>query len=187
MQFGVALSQPISAGQNWMGQVGGAFGQAGEASDRITAEEDKQQELESKQELRSSQSQLAGERASHAGDISDYKARELGLKQSAQDLADQSKIAKAYNDHLRQVDAANKAINTQNLIGEKGKEQPLLTPLSPEAFAARYRGMGATGNVAPVAAPTDPVAQARDAIARGAPRDQVIKRLQDSGIDTTGL
>jgi hypothetical protein len=150
MQFGVTLSQPISAGQNWMGQVGSAFGSAGEASDRITTEEDKQQELESKQDLRSSQAGLAEERAKHAGDISDSKARELALKQSAQDLTDQSRIQKAYNDHLKQVDAANKNIATQNLFAPKGKERPMLNSLSPEEFAARYRGMGATGNIPPV-------------------------------------
>lgn len=33
----------------------------------------------------------------------------------------------------------------------------------------------------------DPLAAARDAIAKGAPRDAVIKRLQDNGIDPTGL
>lgn len=33
----------------------------------------------------------------------------------------------------------------------------------------------------------DPLAQARDAIARGAPRDAVIRRLQENGIDPSGL
>jgi hypothetical protein len=37
------------------------------------------------------------------------------------------------------------------------------------------------------AATMDPLAQARDAISRGAPRDKVIERLRQSGIDTTGL
>jgi len=36
-------------------------------------------------------------------------------------------------------------------------------------------------------APTDPLAAARDAIAKGAPRDAVIQRLQQNGIDATGL
>ncbi|TWA89586.1 hypothetical protein [Bradyrhizobium stylosanthis] len=37
------------------------------------------------------------------------------------------------------------------------------------------------------AAQPDPLAQARDAIARGAPRDAVIQRLQQSGVDPAGL
>lgn len=37
------------------------------------------------------------------------------------------------------------------------------------------------------AAGSDPLAAARDAIARGAPRDAVIKRLKDNGIDPKGL
>jgi hypothetical protein len=39
--------------------------------------------------------------------------------------------------------------------------------------------------VAPAAA--DPLQQARDAIAQGAPREQVIERLKKMGVDTTGL
>jgi hypothetical protein len=35
--------------------------------------------------------------------------------------------------------------------------------------------------------PIDPFAQARDAINRGGPRDAVIKRLGDNGIDPAGL
>jgi hypothetical protein len=34
---------------------------------------------------------------------------------------------------------------------------------------------------------SDAIAKAKDAIARGAPRDKVIKRLRENGIDTTGL
>lgn len=41
--------------------------------------------------------------------------------------------------------------------------------------------------VASPTAPTDALAQARAAIAQGAPRDAVIKRLQENGIDTSGL
>jgi hypothetical protein len=39
----------------------------------------------------------------------------------------------------------------------------------------------------PAAAKQDPLAAARDAIARGANREAVIKRLKDNGIDTKGL
>ena len=34
---------------------------------------------------------------------------------------------------------------------------------------------------------SDPLSAARDAIKRGAPRDAVIQRLKDNGIDTSGL
>jgi hypothetical protein len=37
------------------------------------------------------------------------------------------------------------------------------------------------------ATPADPLAQARDAVARGAPRDAVIERLRVNGIDPAGL
>jgi hypothetical protein len=48
---------------------------------------------------------------------------------------------------------------------------------------------GAGDNRPPAARPTggDPLAAARDAIKKGAPRDAVIKRLKENGIDTSGL
>src|SRR5215467_10034811 len=69
IQFGVALSQPIAAGQNALGQVGQAFGQAGEAADRVTQEQLKEEEASSKQELRKAQGDLAGAKAETAGTV----------------------------------------------------------------------------------------------------------------------
>lgn len=53
-----------------------------------------------------------------------------------------------------------------------------------DAFYNRY------GEELPIAtqeSASDPLASARDAIARGAPREAVIRRLQENGIDATGL
>jgi hypothetical protein len=73
------------------------------------------------------------------------------------------------------------------------------SPFGPTVYGAAPVGgatpptMGATSpsrTIAPGAATggsTDVLAQARDAIARGAPRDVVIKRLRDNGIDPSGL
>lgn len=54
---------------------------------------------------------------------------------------------------------------------------------------AALRGRGGTLDAidAPQSGNAADIAAARDAISRGAPRDAVIKRLQDAGIDTTGL
>lgn len=154
IQFGVALSQPISAGQNALGQIGSAVGQAGEASDRITAEQQKEEELASKQDLRSAQATAAEEKAKGAGNLAAFQQDRLALQRQGMDLADQKKIADAYNKHLQLIIQENKEISARNFIKKKGEPQePLKTPLAPEEFASRYRGMGATGNVAPVAAP----------------------------------
>jgi hypothetical protein len=48
-------------------------------------------------------------------------------------------------------------------------------------------GANPTPQQAPGAPQSDPLAQARDAIARGAPRDAVIQRLQQNGINPAGL
>jgi hypothetical protein len=55
-----------------------------------------------------------------------------------------------------------------------------------------YGSAPAAGAAAPAvrqtaATPADPLAQARDAVARGAPRDAVIERLRVNGIDPAGL
>ena len=49
------------------------------------------------------------------------------------------------------------------------------------------KGGGAQQQQQPKADPSGALAAARDAIARGAPRDAVIKRLQENGIDAAGL
>lgn len=55
------------------------------------------------------------------------------------------------------------------------------------AKANALQGRVATPTAASGGAPADPLSGARDAIARGAPRDAVIKRLQENGIDPAGL
>lgn len=44
-----------------------------------------------------------------------------------------------------------------------------------------------SSSLSPATGNSDPLAAARDAIARGAPREAVIQRLQQNGIDATGL
>lgn len=52
---------------------------------------------------------------------------------------------------------------------------------------APMQAQGGAPTAAPKAAAADILQQAKDAIAQGAPRDAVIKRLRDMGIDTGGL
>lgn len=133
IQFGVALSQPISAGQNWGGQIGSAIGSAGEASDRVTAQEMKQQELESKQELRSAQADAAAARAGAAGaragaasQLLDFKQQQLeGLNQRAR-LNAMVRLQMGYSSYLNNVRKENK---NRALIG---------TPLLPELSQADW-------------------------------------------------
>jgi hypothetical protein len=79
IQTGLALSQPISAGQNVLGHVGQAVGQGGEASDRIRRQGLEEEELASKQDLRSAQSDLAGARAENAGVRAGAQAQRLEM------------------------------------------------------------------------------------------------------------
>jgi hypothetical protein len=63
---------------------------------------------------------------------------------------------------------------------------PAAVPPS-SAPAAAATALSAPAALARSAAPPDVIAQARDAIARGAPRDAVMARLREYGIDPSGL
>lgn len=67
------------------------------------------------------------------------------------------------------------------------KQSPLQQQNEQRSRISGRPGSPASDVAAPAAATTDPLAAARDAINRGAPRDAVIKRLRDNGIDPGGL
>lgn len=74
------------------------------------------------------------------------------------------------------------------LLGGNTKIQrpgPVVPPFTPSPAAAPPAAAPAAPAAAP--APADALAQARDAIARGAPREAVAERLQKMGIDPRGL
>jgi len=136
IQFGVALSQPISAGQNALGQIGSAVGQAGEASDRITAEEDKQAEAASKQELRKASAELAGAKAETQGTVA--SARQASLEAQQQRLEQQGRIAQlnAYvklQAQYNKMRAEKEKANSYGLTAS-GKPEPI--PTWEEFFSA---------------------------------------------------
>jgi hypothetical protein len=133
MQFGIALSQPIAAGQNIGGQIGSAFGQAGEASDRVTAEQQKEQELASKQDLRTAQAESAAQRAEAAGARSGAAADRLTFQRERLS-ADQERNVLRANVSLRGMhDKYLQGIRTQNQkISHNNELMGTNTPLIPE-------------------------------------------------------
>lgn len=157
IQFGVALSQPIPAGQNVGGQIGSAIGSAGEASDRVTAQEMRQQELESKQELRSAQAAAQEARAGAAGartgaaiQALDFKQQQLeGLNQRAR-LNALVRIQMGYSNYINNVRKENK---NRSIIG-----QPLIPELSQQDWMASnpdlVQMMSPSGGMAPTGGAT---------------------------------
>lgn len=93
---------------------------------------------------------------------------------------------------VKLLDGRISALANQYNIGMSTKHEDfaLLAPKTKEAFD-RMRKVGEQAekpaSTAPAANAPDPLAGARAAIAKGAPRESVIKRLQDAGIDTSGL
>lgn len=122
MQFGVALSQPISAGQNRMGHIGQAFGQAGEASDRVLAQQMKEEELASKQDLRTAQADLAGARAGAAETRAGAAAQraDWGLErlQLAREVMELRRSQGDANARIRAQEAYRKLQTSANLAGD---------------------------------------------------------------------
>lgn len=70
--------------------------------------------------------------------------------------------------------------DSEAVIKQKREARQLAIESMGRSAGPNYKRPVPTGNDADIQA-------ARDAIAKGAPRDKVIKRLQDAGIDTTGL
>ncbi|ANL02703.1 hypothetical protein [Rhizobium phage RHEph18] len=70
--------------------------------------------------------------------------------------------------------------DSKAVIEQKREARRLAIESMARSAGPNYKRPVPTGNDADIQA-------ARDAIAKGAPRDKVIKRLQDAGIDTTGL
>lgn len=84
------------------------------------------------------------------------------------------------------LDSKLQALGAQYKQGMGTTEMPiqLVTPHAASALDVLRKRAGGTSQAQ--GAP-DPLAEARDAIAKGAPRDAVIKRLQQSGINPAGL
>jgi hypothetical protein len=80
------------------------------------------------------------------------------------------------------VDSVLNDLSAGNLPGFQSATQP------GGFFSRDTKSLSRTAPApAPATGKQDPLAAARDAIARGANRDAVIKRLKENGIDTKGL
>lgn len=153
MQFGAALSQPISAGQNRMGQIGQAFGQAGEASDRVTAMQQREEELASKQDLRSAQAEAglqraaaAETRAAAAGQRADWGLEKLQL---AQQLAELRRTQGDANARIRAKAIYDAAVTNANIYGTAppGPFEQWYQELTAGTGASAVSGPAATNSV----------------------------------------
>ena len=82
---------------------------------------------------------------------------------------------------LPRLDAADPVVGIETLSAFRKQLQSAID--KPERI--RYRGQ--EGSPPSGKSGSDPLSAARDAINRGAPRDAVIQRLKDNGIDTSGL
>lgn len=188
IQFGLALSQPISAGQNVGGHFGQALGQAGEASDRVTAEQQREEELASKQELRGAQADAADARAgARAAGLGTAEARlELArLKTQNQQEMGSARLGlatrSAFDRHLQAIRKANAEISRRNDLG-LGTPQALL----PEPTLQEYQGSTGiigTGASSGAGVPGSGgiVDLARRAIQNGADPAAVRQRLIEQG------
>lgn len=158
IQFGLALSQPISAGQNIGGHIGQALGAGGEASDRVTAAQQREEELASKQELRTAQADLAGQRAETSGAKAGAAGDRLAFLRDklAGDVENKSlraniAIRGQYDRHVGAITRQNAEITKRNTT--YGTATPLLPVPTLEEYTGSIGGGGGGGagaSVAPV-------------------------------------
>lgn len=149
IQFGVSLAQPMSAGQNTMGQIGSALGQAGEASANVAKEQMAQQEAGSKQAQRTAQAATAEARAEAAqsrlnatGANLDLARERLRMQQDLGALRGNIQLQTLYQKEVADI-------RKNNLIAD----QPQRVPSFDEWLAAnpRLAGQGTSpqGSTAP--------------------------------------
>ena len=143
------------------------------------------------------QQQNAGTAATRAANTQTNQAASLDLRRQAfAALVQQRGIqnnAAAQRDAEAQVNRMSQQ-ELQFILGTKDPMtgKPQTTPEQADTTVKGIRDKVAAGQPSGGARPApttsaDPLAAARDAIARGAPRDKVIQRLQQNGIDPTGL
>lgn len=212
LSFGTQLMQPTNFGQTPMGNLGAAIGAGSEGAMNQEKLDMAQQEAASKQDLRGAQAEsaisraaAAEARANAAGANSANMATRLQIAQLTQDnlnernrLGNTIRVQQEYRNYAKGVDDLNRRAQ---LTG--GTQQPKLefdawlnkyphlklmmqgggTPQLPQSGLETSTPPTAIGN------PRPEIAQARAAIARGAPRAAVEKRLLDRGIqfDPTDL
>lgn len=116
------------------------------------------------------------------------------LEKMRNDLLLLAKGVQTEGDAKRALRAIAAAGNDPNLMAaameQSAKVQKRGAALSTDRLNKVLKNYGQPELPKTDAAPTgnsDPLAAARDAIARGAPREAVIQRLQQNGIDATGL
>jgi hypothetical protein len=77
--------------------------------------------------------------------------------------------------------------DTPEVIAQKAKNRATAIDTIANAGGASFRKEFAEKRKGAQSAPPDVLAQARDAISRGAPREAVLQRLQQNGFDVSGL
>jgi hypothetical protein len=175
IQFGIKALQSVSPGQSTMGHIANAIGAAGEAKQRVV-------EGQTERRYKDAQTQLLESR----GDFYKSGGGLTAYQQAMMDARNDTRILEGMKDYL--------------LYGGGEEFAGILDPveLPPDQFMDLYTRIkqrmspvltqpGGQTSLGGAIDPNRARADAASAISRGAPRDQVLKRLQDMGISTEGL
>lgn len=199
LSAGLQAMQPPSFGDTGASQIARAIGAGGQSAAAMHKSEQADTELASKQDLRSAQADAAQARAdtattrtNAASDRLQYMRERDTAARQLQSLSLQIKLSNAYQMAKAKIDKAN---TDRALLGQP----PLPIPTFDEFVATNpqlktlYGGDTGGTTTPPVTSSAtstssaDAIAQAKDAIARGANPEAVKNKLRSMGIDPSGL
>ena len=195
LSAGLTMMQPQGFGQSTLGQIGQGIGSAGESVRTQEALDAKQQEAERKAQESESRARLAESRAGEAGTRSELAGQRIEATRQGQELKrlqDERNydlgVLKQYQTYAREVGKRNDAERSRALLeGGVARQEPVLSQQQwmrthpelrsahPEAYDRRLQ------EHAPEAPEANLLDRARDAIAKGAKRDEIVKRLREMG------
>jgi hypothetical protein len=177
-----------SAGQNWNKPAMAAF--AGGAGAAIQGGQ-QFQNLQQDAKLKALNAAIAawkiGDMASYHQALANYRAAvtQQRLASTSPRIASQGGLPAASVNPNNEAPAPAAQPSGQVSTPGQGAGGGPFAP--PSIVYGNGPGAGAAAAAPPTAASSDPLAQARDAIARGASRAAAIARLRDNGIDPAGL
>lgn len=204
LQAGLGLMAGPTWGDSGASQVARAIGSGGEAIGRQESADIKQQESDTKSQLREAQAGAATARSGAAASSADLARERLGIgrlqeegKRDRAMLGGRIRLSGMYQSYLKDLAKRNAdplrtgAPEVPASMQDWIKQNPTLKTLG--LIPPEEVGAGMDNESIPATSPINsqaggsPLDRARAAIAQGAPRDAVMKRLRDSGIDPVGL
>lgn len=197
IQFGIAMLQPVSPGENFLSHGANALGSAGEAHQRVTTNEQQARKSDTEAELRTARAGQAESAASAAESRARSASEGLDLRRESVDnrktiglLSAQIQARAKYDTYVRTTEKAN---SDNRLLDPKAKTRDVMSfedwfrsggaiqGSVPSAEGSEAPPLAVTPATTPTTAPTKPTSQQILAKPEYSNAIQQIRTLANSG------